>query len=159
MVWLLETCHNIPAWVPRVGLGETEGFSPHATNGIIHAIGAPKFKVHREPTCVTKVGGFLRRTRLDEVPRLINVLLREMSLVGPRPFVPDAAAEIDGWAARRFDVRPGMTELWQVSGRKDLRFSELRQLDYAYVASWSLWWDLKILWHTPGSVTRRHGAY
>jgi len=57
------------------------------------------------------------------------------------------------------DVRPGMTGLWQISGRNDLPFEELRQLDYAYVASWSLWWDLKILWLTPGSVLRRHGAY
>jgi lipopolysaccharide/colanic/teichoic acid biosynthesis glycosyltransferase len=82
-----------------------------------------------------------------------------MSLVGPRPFVPDESAGIDGWAARRFEVKPGMTGLWQISGRNDLSFDELRQLDYAYVASWSLWWDLKILWNTPGSVLRRHGAY
>ncbi len=96
---------------------------------------------------------------MDELPQLLNVLAGQMSLVGPRPFVPDESAEIDGWAARRFDVRPGMTGLWQVSGRSDLPFDELRQLDYAYVASWSLWWDLKILWHTPGSVLRGHGAY
>jgi lipopolysaccharide/colanic/teichoic acid biosynthesis glycosyltransferase len=73
--------------------------------------------------------------------------------------VPDESACIDGWAARRFEARPGMTGLWQVSGRNDLPFEELCQLDYAYVASWSLWWDLKILWHTPGSIFRRHGAY
>ena len=90
---------------------------------------------------------------------MFNVLLGQMSLVGPRPFVPDESAGIDGWAARRFEVRPGMTGLWQISGRNDLPFEELRQLDYAYVASWSFAWDLKILWHTPGSVLRRHGAY
>ena len=73
--------------------------------------------------------------------------------------MPDESAGIDGWAARRFEVRPGMTGLWQVSGRSDLPFEELRQLDYAYVASWSLWWDLKILWHTPGTVFLRRGAY
>ena len=105
------------------------------------------------------MGGFLRSTSLDEIPQLVNVLIGHMSLIGPRPFVPDESVGIDGWAARRFEVRPGMTGLWQISGRNDLPFEELRQLDYAYVASWSLWWDLKILWHTPGSVFRRHGAY
>lgn len=121
-------------------------------------VDGPLFKLHDDPR-VTKVGKLLRTTSLDELPQLINVLLGDMSLVGPRPFVPDESAGIDGWAKRRFDVRPGMTGLWQVSGRNDLPFDELRQLDYAYVASWSIWWDLKILWHTPGSVVRRQGAY
>jgi exopolysaccharide biosynthesis polyprenyl glycosylphosphotransferase len=121
-------------------------------------VDGPLFKIRVDPR-VTKIGRYLRSTSLDEVPQLINVLLGQMSLVGPRPFVPNESAEINGWAARRFDVRPGMTGLWQISGRNDLPFEELRQLDYAYVASWSLWWDLKILWLTPGSVLRRHGAY
>ncbi|HXW79660.1 MAG TPA: sugar transferase, partial [Acidimicrobiales bacterium] len=121
-------------------------------------VDGPLFKLRYDPR-VTRVGHFLRTTSLDELPQLFNVMLGDMSLVGPRPFVPDESALIDGWAVRRFDVRPGMTGLWQVSGRNDLPFEELRQLDYAYVASWSLWWDLKILWHTPGSVLRRHGAY
>jgi exopolysaccharide biosynthesis polyprenyl glycosylphosphotransferase len=121
-------------------------------------VDGPLFKLHDDHR-VTGIGRFLRRTSLDELPQLINVLLGKMSLVGPRPFVPDESAGIEGWAARRFDVRPGMTGLWQTSGRSDLPFDELRQLDYAYVASWSLWWDLKILWSTPGSVLRKHGAY
>jgi exopolysaccharide biosynthesis polyprenyl glycosylphosphotransferase len=121
-------------------------------------VDGPLFKLHNDHR-VTGIGSFLRRTSLDELPQLINVLLGQMSLVGPRPFVPDESAGIDGWATRRFDVRPGMTGLWQTSGRNDLPFEELRQLDYAYVASWSLWWDLKILWHTPGSVLHKHGAY
>lgn len=121
-------------------------------------VDGPLFKLHNDPR-VTPIGRFLRSTSLDETPQLFNVLLGKMSLVGPRPFVPDESAGLDGWAAKRFDVRPGMTGLWQISGRNDLPFEELRQLDYAYVASWSLWWDLKILWHTPGSVTRRDGAY
>lgn len=121
-------------------------------------VDGPLFKLHYDPR-VTKVGRYLRSTSLDEVPQLINVLLGQMSLVGPRPFVLDESAEINGWAARRFDVRPGMTGLWQISGRNDLPFEELRQLDYAYVASWSFWWDLKILWMTPASVVRREGAY
>jgi lipopolysaccharide/colanic/teichoic acid biosynthesis glycosyltransferase len=121
-------------------------------------VDGPLFKLHNDPR-VTKVGKLLRSTSLDELPQLFNVLMGDMSLVGPRPFVPDESAGIDGWAKKRFDVRPGMTGLWQVSGRNDLPFDELRQLDYAYVASWSIWWDVKILWHTPGSVFRRHGAY
>ena len=121
-------------------------------------VDGPLFKLHNDPR-VTSIGRFLRPYSLDEVPQLLNVLIGNMSLVGPRPFVPDESAGIDGWAARRFEVRPGMTGLWQVSGRSDLPFEELRQLDYAYVASWSLWWDIKILWHTPGTVFGRRGAY
>jgi lipopolysaccharide/colanic/teichoic acid biosynthesis glycosyltransferase len=121
-------------------------------------VDGPLFKLHNDPR-VTTVGRILRTTSIDEIPQLINVLTGKMSLVGPRPFVLDESAALDGWAARRFDVRPGMTGLWQISGRNDLPFEELRQLDYAYVASWSLGWDLKILWHTPASVFRGHGAY
>jgi len=121
-------------------------------------VDGPLFKIKHDPR-VTRIGAVLRATSLDEVPQLLNVLAGQMSLVGPRPFVSDEAGQIDGWAARRFDVRPGMTGLWQVSGRNDLPFEELRRLDYAYVASWSLWWDLKIIWHTPASVIRRRGAY
>ncbi len=121
-------------------------------------VDGPLFKM-RNDRRVTGVGRFLRRTSIDELPQLVNVLIGKMSLVGPRPFVPDESAGIEGWASRRFEVRPGMTGLWQTSGRSDLPFEELRQLDYAYVASWSLWWDLKILWHTPASVLHGHGAY
>ena len=129
-------------------------------NGLLddNDVDGPLFKLKDDPR-VTRVGRLLRATSLDEFPQLINVLKGEMSLVGPRPFVTSEADRIDGWAARRFDVRPGMTGLWQVSGRNDLPFEELRRLDYAYVASWSLWWDLKIIWQTPGSVVRRRGAY
>jgi len=107
---------------------------------------------------VTPVGRFLRSTSLDEIPQLINVLVGRMALVGPRPFVGRVCGD-QRVAARRFDVRPGMTGLWQNPGATISPSRELRQLDYAYVASWSLWWDLKILWLTPGSVLRRHGAY
>lgn len=118
----------------------------------------PLFKLHDDPR-VTRVGAVLRKTSLDELPQLLNVLWGDMSLVGPRPFVTSESAEIAGWAARRFAVRPGMTGLWQISGRSDLPYEELRRLDYSYVASWSLWWDLRILWHTPAAVLRRRGAY
>lgn len=116
------------------------------------------FKIERDPR-VTRLGAFLRRTSIDELPQFINILTGDMSLVGPRPFIVTESAGLDGWAARRFDVRPGMTGLWQVSGRSDLPIEELRRLDYSYVASWSLMWDLKILWHTPSSVLGGHGAY
>ncbi len=125
---------------------------------VANQVDGPLFKLHDDPR-VTSIGRFLRKTSLDEIPQAFNVLMGHMSLVGPRPFVTSESAEIDGWAARRFDVRPGMTGLWQISGRNDLPFEELRRLDYSYVASWSLWWDLRILWHTPASVLRRRGAY
>lgn len=121
-------------------------------------VDGPLFKLRCDPR-VTRVGSFLRKTSLDELPQLLNVVSGKMSLVGPRPFVEHEAAGIEGWAARRFDVRPGMTGLWQISGRNDLPYSELCRLDYSYVASWSLWWDVRILWHTPASVFRRLGAY
>jgi lipopolysaccharide/colanic/teichoic acid biosynthesis glycosyltransferase len=121
-------------------------------------VDGPLFKIKEDPR-VTRVGRLLRATSLDELPQLFNVLVGQMSLVGPRPFVMAEAQEIDGWAAKRFTVRPGMTGLWQVSGRSDLPFEDLRHLDYAYVASWSLWWDLRILVKTPPTVLARRGAY
>jgi len=108
---------------------------------------------------VTTVGRFLRRTSLDEVPQLFNVLRGDMALVGPRPFIPKESSTMDGSAQRRFEVRPGMTGLWQVSGRSELSVDELRRLDYLYVASWSIWWDLRILWVTPSRVFRGRGAF
>lgn len=107
----------------------------------------------------TRVGSVLRRTGLDELPQLVNVLLGQMSVVGPRPFVPEESEGLEGWAARRFEVRPGLTGLWQISGRNELSTEDLRQLDYVYVASWSLWWDLKILWDTPRAMVRGLGVY
>jgi exopolysaccharide biosynthesis polyprenyl glycosylphosphotransferase len=116
------------------------------------------FKIREDPR-IHRFGRFLRRTSLDEVPQLFNVLRGDMALVGPRPFVLEESELIDGWAARRFEVRPGLTGLWQVSGRSNLNFDELRRLDYLYVASWSLKWDLRIIWHTPACVLQSRGAY
>ena len=125
---------------------------------VLNEVDGPQFKIRRDPR-ITSFGGFLRRTSLDEVPQLFNVLWGQMALVGPRPFIVEESEHISGWAARRFEVRPGLSGLWQISGRNHLSFDELRQLDYLYVASWSLWWDLRILWHTPASVLRSRGAY
>ena len=108
---------------------------------------------------ITRIGGVMRRTGLDEIPQFLNVLLGNMSLVGPRPFTEYESETITGWQARRFELRPGITGLWQVSGRNDLNMDELRRLDYLYVASWSLWWDLKIVWDTPRAMARGFGAY
>ena len=107
---------------------------------------------------ITRFGAFLRRTGIDEIPQFINVFKGDMSVVGPRPFVP-SESNVEGWATRRFEVRPGITGLWQVSGRNDLTRNDLVQLDYLYVASWSLWWDLKIMFETPKTMARGTGAY
>jgi exopolysaccharide biosynthesis polyprenyl glycosylphosphotransferase len=117
----------------------------------------PLFKMRNDPR-VTKIGPFLRRTSLDEIPQLINVWKGDMSLVGPRPFIVSESSMIEGWARKRFEARPGMTGLWQVSGRNELSHMELARLDYLYVASWSFWWDINILWQTPAAVFRGRGA-
>ncbi len=121
-------------------------------------VDGPIFKLRSDPR-VTTVGRYLRKLSLDELPQLFNVVAGSMSLVGPRPFVVAESEKIDGFARRRFDTRPGLTGLWQVSGRNDLSAEDLERLDYVYVASWSLTWDLKILLQTPATVVRGHGAY
>jgi exopolysaccharide biosynthesis polyprenyl glycosylphosphotransferase len=123
----------------------------------LNEMDGPLFKVSDDPR-VTRVGRFLRRTSLDELPQLINVWKGDMSLVGPRPFVVEEAAGIEGWARKRFEARPGMTGLWQVSGRNELSHLELCRLDYLYVASWSFWWDMQILWQTPATIFKGRGA-
>jgi exopolysaccharide biosynthesis polyprenyl glycosylphosphotransferase len=112
-----------------------------------------------EATRITRIGRLMRQTGLDEIPQFVNVLLGNMSLVGPRPFIESESDSIRGWAAMRFDLRPGITGLWQVSGRNDLGIDDLRRLDFLYVASWSLWWDIKIVWDTPRAMVRGFGAY
>jgi exopolysaccharide biosynthesis polyprenyl glycosylphosphotransferase len=118
----------------------------------------PLFKMANDPR-ITKVGAFLRKTSLDELPQLWNVLRGEMSLVGPRPFVVHESEQITGWAGRRLDTTPGITGLWQILGRNDIPFDEMVKLDYVYVTNWSLWWDIKILLRTIPTVLGRKGAY
>lgn len=125
----------------------------------LNEVDGPLFKVKGEDPRVTRVGRFLRRTSLDELPQLFNVLRGNMSLVGPRPFVLYEADEITGWANRRMDMTPGITGVWQTMGRNDIPYDEMVKLDYLYVTNWSLWWDFKILCQTVPSVLRRHGAY
>jgi exopolysaccharide biosynthesis polyprenyl glycosylphosphotransferase len=116
------------------------------------------FKMKDDPR-ITRVGGLLRRTSIDELPQLWNVLKGEMSLVGPRPFVVHESSQITGWASRRLDITPGITGVWQVLGRTDLPYEEMVKLDYIYVTNWSLWWDFKILGQTIPVVLSRKGAY
>jgi lipopolysaccharide/colanic/teichoic acid biosynthesis glycosyltransferase len=121
----------------------------------------PLYELHHkkgESGRITHFGAFLRRTGIDEIPQFIDVFKGDMSIVGPRPLVPNES-NVEGWATRRFEVRPGITGLWQVSGRNDLTRKDLVQLDHLYVASWSLWWDLKIIFETPMTMVRGIGAY
>jgi exopolysaccharide biosynthesis polyprenyl glycosylphosphotransferase len=116
----------------------------------------PLFKIRRDPR-VTRLGKWLRKLSLDELPQLLNVLKGEMSLVGPRPFVVYEDEKIDGWARRRLDLTPGMTGVWQVLGRNDIPYEEMVKLDYLYVNNWSLWWDIKLLLRTVPVVFARRG--
>jgi len=116
------------------------------------------FKMRRDPR-VTPVGGWLRRWSLDELPQLINVVLGDMSLVGPRPALPDEAARYGDHVRRRLMVRPGITGLWQVNGRSDLSWDESVRLDLRYVENWSFILDLQILWKTFSAVISGSGAY
>ncbi|MFM8857504.1 MAG: sugar transferase [Actinomycetota bacterium] len=121
-------------------------------------VDGPLFKMETDPR-VTRVGAFIRKTSLDELPQFINVVRGEMSLVGPRPLPTEEANQIDGAGLARLDVYPGITGLWQVCGRSDLTYADLQHLDSVYVQSWSLMWDLRILLQTPRVVFARRGAY
>jgi len=109
---------------------------------------------------ITRVGRFLRRTSLDELPQLLNVLKGDMSLVGPRPAIPYELAAYQTWHRRRvLEAKPGITGVWQVAGRSRVRFDEMVRMDLRYAMSWSPWLDLKILLLTPLAVIRGSGAY
>ena len=116
------------------------------------------FKMRRDPR-VTKVGAWLRRWSLDELPQLFNVLSGDMSLVGPRPALPREVARYGDHMRRRLVVKPGITGLWQVSGRSGLPWEEAFRLDLRYVDNWSLALDLQILWKTWSAVIHGSGAY
>jgi len=117
------------------------------------------FKLVNDPR-ITRIGGFLRRTSLDELPQFFNVLLGDMSLVGPRPPIPYEVKKYDVWHKRRLlTVKPGITGLWQVRGRSRTTFDEMVRLDLQYARSWSLWMDIAILAETPRAVLSGDGAY
>ena len=118
----------------------------------------PIFKMRDDPRC-TRVGRFLRRTSLDELPQFYNILRGEMSLVGPRPPLPSEVEQYQEWHKKRLEVRPGMTGLWQISGRSELSFDEMCLLDIYYAESWSLMLDIKILFKTIPALLLGRGAY
>jgi len=116
------------------------------------------FKMRNDPR-ITRVGRWLRRFSLDELPQVFNVIRGQMSLVGPRPPLPEEVAAYPDDARRRLVVKPGMTGLWQVSGRSDLPWEEAVRLDLRYVENWSIPMDLAILLRTLTAVSRGSGAY
>jgi len=119
---------------------------------------ARNFKLKSDPR-VTRVGNLIRRMSLDELPQLINVLKREMSLVGPRIITPEEVEKYNKWDINLMTVRPGITGLWQVSGRSDVTYEERVRLDMHYIRNWSIWLDIQLLFQTIPAVLKRRGAY
>jgi exopolysaccharide biosynthesis polyprenyl glycosylphosphotransferase len=154
----------------RVGVGEREfemlkfrtmyadAADRQAGLEVANEAAGPLFKIKNDPR-VTPVGRFLRRYSLDEVPQVLNVLRGEMSLVGPRPLPVRDYVQLEPWHRKRYLVLPGMTGLWQVSGRIDLSFDDLVRLDFYYLENWSIWLDITILVKTIPAVLARRGAY
>ncbi|WP_243076179.1 sugar transferase [Microbacterium sp. SS28] len=118
----------------------------------------PLFKLRHDPR-ITRVGAVLRKFSLDELPQFANVLLGDMSIVGPRPPLPSEVTEYDGTVSRRLYIKPGITGLWQVSGRSDLSWEDSVRLDLRYVENWSLTTDLMIMWRTAKVMVAAKGAY
>ena len=116
------------------------------------------FKIRDDPR-VTRVGRFLRRFSLDEIPQVVNVVKGEMSLVGPRPLPLRDYELLEDWHRARYRVLPGMTGLWQISGRSGLTFDDLVRLDFTYLENWSVWLDVSIIAKTIPAVIARRGAY
>ena len=117
----------------------------------------PVFKMNQDPR-VTPIGKFMRRTSIDEFPQLWNVLVGDMSLVGPRPPIPNEVDKYDPWHRRRLSMKPGLTCLWQISGRNKIGFDQWMKLDLQYIDNWSLWLDFTILLRTIPVVLSGFGA-
>jgi exopolysaccharide biosynthesis polyprenyl glycosylphosphotransferase len=154
----------------RVGLGEEEfgmfkfrsmyvdASDRQAALEASNEASGPLFKIKNDPR-VTRAGAFLRKYSLDEIPQVLNVLRGEMSLVGPRPLPVRDYVQLEDWHRKRYLVLPGMTGLWQVSGRIALSFDDLVRLDFYYLENWSIWLDISILAKTLPAVLARRGAY
>ena len=119
---------------------------------------AENHKLKEDPR-ITRMGKILRRFSLDEFPQLINVLKGEMSLVGPRMITPEETVKYRQWDTNLLTVPPGMTGLWQVSGRSDISYEERVRLDMHYIRNWSIWLDLQLLLQTIPAVLKSRGAY
>jgi lipopolysaccharide/colanic/teichoic acid biosynthesis glycosyltransferase len=115
-------------------------------------------KIKSDPR-ITRIGSFLRRFSLDELPQLFNVLKRNMSLVGPRMISPEEITMYNQWGINLLTVRPGITGLWQVSGRSDISYEERVRLDMYYIRNWTIWLDLQLLFRTIPALITRRGAY
>jgi exopolysaccharide biosynthesis polyprenyl glycosylphosphotransferase len=154
----------------RIGVGEGEfGMLKFRTMVVDAAVrqtaleseneaGGALFKIRDDPR-MTRVGRFLRRFSLDEIPQIVNVLKREMSLVGPRPLPLRDYRLLEDWHRVRYGVLPGMTGLWQISGRSGLSFDDLVRLDFTYLENWSIWLDISIIVKTIPAVITRRGAF
>ena len=147
----LFTCYKFRSMVPDAESRKPELAALNEATG-------PAFKIRDDPR-ITAIGHFLRRSSLDEVPQLLNVLAGQMSIVGPRPQIPTEVELYEPWHRRRLEVKPGITCLWQVSGRSHLAFDEWMRLDIEYVERRSAALDLAILLRTLPAVIARKGAY
>lgn len=124
----------------------------------LNELKGPAFKMKDDPR-VTRVGKFLRRTSIDELPQLFNVLRGEMSLVGPRPLPTYETEQLAPWQRQRLLVKPGLTCYWQISGRNDVEFDEWMEMDCRYIADAGIWTDMRIILKTITAVIKRKGAY
>jgi exopolysaccharide biosynthesis polyprenyl glycosylphosphotransferase len=124
----------------------------------LNEVSGPVFKMKNDPR-ITRVGAFIRRTSLDELPQFLNVLSGEMSIVGPRPPVPSEVRQYQRWQRRRLSVKPGITCTWQVSGRSNVSFDQWMKLDLEYIDTWSLWQDIQICFRTVPAVLLSRGAH
>lgn len=125
---------------------------------LVNEVDGPVFKMRRDPR-VTKVGFYLRKLSIDEIPQLLHVISGRMSIVGPRPPIPSEVDTYNTWELQRLGVKPGLTCIWQVSGRSDLDFNTWMQMDIEYIAEWSLGLDLRLIAKTLPAVFSGRGAY
>jgi lipopolysaccharide/colanic/teichoic acid biosynthesis glycosyltransferase len=168
--WLVKKAFDLLVSAVVVGVGEQEfemlkfrtmvRDAPEQQDELEERNEAPGalFKIRRDPR-VTRVGRLLRKLSLDELPQLLNVLRGEMSLVGPRPLPVRDYERLENWHRKRYLVLPGITGLWQISGRSNLTFDDLVRLDFFYIENWSIWLDISILFKTPFAILSGRGAY
>jgi exopolysaccharide biosynthesis polyprenyl glycosylphosphotransferase len=143
----------------RTMVANAEALKPNVAHMNMHnGADSRMFKVPDDPR-ITRIGRFLRRWRIDELPQLLNVLSGSMSIVGPRPLILDEHRHVESWARRRLDLKPGITGLWQVLGASDIPFDEMTKLDYLYVTNWSVREDLRLILLTLPALTRARAAY